>query len=72
MAEKNMESVNEEVTIKKEKYSTLWLNVFKIYVNTLKSRPQTMTKFPNTAAFMIGKENNEYRINLETLFTTTE
>ncbi len=60
MAEKNMESVNEEVTIKKK--------VFNVMVECLQNICKHSEEFGsnndefNTAIFMIGKENSEYRI----------
>lgn len=60
MAEKNMESVNEEITIKKK--------VFNVMVECLQNICKHSEEFGsendefNTAIFMIGKENNEYRI----------
>ena len=60
MAEKNMETTNEEVSIKKK--------VFNVMVECLQNICKHSEEFGsendqfNTAIFMIGKENNEYRI----------
>jgi hypothetical protein len=60
MAEKNMETLNEDTSIKKKVFNVMVECLQNICKHSEEFSPEN-TMF-NTAVFTIGKENNEYRI----------